>query len=42
VASYQIDSALDLAIMVSLASGQTEALRSVGVGQVTALNSGFH
>ena len=40
--SYQIGSALGLAIMVGLASGQTEALQSIGVGYVNALNSGFH
>jgi hypothetical protein len=40
--SYQIGSALGLAIMVGLASGQTELLRSIGVGQVHSLNGGFH
>ena len=40
--SYQIGSALDPAIMVGLASGQTEALQSIGVGYVNALNGGFH
>jgi hypothetical protein len=28
--------------MVGLASGQTEALQSIGVGHVNALNGGFH
>jgi predicted MFS family arabinose efflux permease len=40
--SYQIGSALGLAIMVGLASGQTEALQSIGVGHLNALNGGFH
>ena len=40
--SYQIGSALGLAIMVGLASGQTESLQSIGRGQVDALNGGFH
>jgi MFS family permease len=40
--SYQIGSALGLAIMVGLASGQTELLQSIGIGQVNALNGGFH
>jgi EmrB/QacA subfamily drug resistance transporter len=39
--SYQIGSALGLAIMVGLASGQTETLQNIGVGQVNALNGGF-
>jgi MFS family permease len=40
--SYQIGSALGLAIMVGLASGQTELLRSIGAGQVDSLNGGLH
>ena len=40
--SYQIGSALGLAVMVGLASGQTELLQSIGVGHVNALNGGFH
>jgi sugar phosphate permease len=40
--SYQIGSALGLAVMVDLASGQTELLQSIGVGYVNALNDGFH
>src|ERR671933_49255 len=40
--SYQIGSALGLAIMVGLASSQTEALQNIGVGDVNALNGGFH
>jgi MFS family permease len=39
---YQIGSALGLAIMVGLASSQTETLQSIGVGHVNALNGGFH
>ena len=40
--TYQIGSALGLAIMVGLASGHTEALQSIGVGHANALNGGFH
>jgi MFS family permease len=40
--SYQIGSALGLAIMVGLASTQTEMLQSIGVAHVPALNGGFH
>src|ERR671933_88940 len=40
--SYQIGSALGLAVMVDLASGHTEALQSIGVGHANALNGGFH
>jgi sugar phosphate permease len=39
--SYQIGSALGLAIMVGLASGQTETPQSIGVGHVNTLNGGF-
>ncbi len=39
---YQIGSALGLAILVGLASSQTETLQSIGVGHVNALNGGFH
>lgn len=40
--SYQIGSALGLAIIVAWSSGQTEMLIDSGVSQLQALNSGFH
>jgi predicted MFS family arabinose efflux permease len=40
--SYQIGSALGLAIMVALASAQTLSDISSGVGSIDALNNGFH
>jgi EmrB/QacA subfamily drug resistance transporter len=40
--SYQIGSALGLAIMVAISSGHTETLQNIGIEQIAALNSGFH
>lgn len=40
--SYQIGSALGLAIMVALASAQTLSDISSGIGSIAALNNGFH
>jgi hypothetical protein len=40
--SYQIGSALGLAIIVAWSSGQTEMLIDSGILQLQALNSGFH
>jgi EmrB/QacA subfamily drug resistance transporter len=40
--SYQIGSAVGLAIMVAIASGHTETLQNIGIEQMDALNSGFH
>ncbi|MGE5685379.1 MAG: MFS transporter [Nitrososphaerota archaeon] len=40
--SYQIGSALGLAIIVAWSSGQTKMLIDSGISQLQALNSGFH
>jgi MFS family permease len=40
--SYQIGSALGLAIMVSIASAQTLLDENSGIGSIEALNNGFH
>jgi MFS family permease len=40
--SYQIGSALGLAIIVALASSQTETLKNIGLPSIEALNDGFH
>ncbi len=40
--SYQIGSALGLAIIVAWSSGQTEMLIDSGILKLQALNSGFH
>src|SRR5918994_1279490 len=40
--SYQIGSALGLAIMVAISSGHTETLQNLGIEQIAALNRGFH
>jgi MFS family permease len=40
--SYQIGSALGLAIIVAISSSQTEALENIGLPSIEALNSGFH
>jgi EmrB/QacA subfamily drug resistance transporter len=40
--SYQIGSALGLAIIVAIASSQTETLENIGLPSVEALNGGFH
>jgi EmrB/QacA subfamily drug resistance transporter len=40
--SYQIGSALGLAIIVAIASSQTETLRNIEVPSIEALNGGFH
>jgi sugar phosphate permease len=40
--SYQIGSALGLAIIVALASNQTETLENIGLPSIEALNNGFH
>ena len=40
--SYQIGSALGLAIIVAIASSQTEALEEIGLPSIEALNGGFH
>jgi hypothetical protein len=40
--SYQIGSALGLAIIVAIASSNTETLENIGLPSVEALNGGFH
>jgi EmrB/QacA subfamily drug resistance transporter len=40
--SYQIGSALGLAIIVAIASSQTETLEKIGLPSIEALNGGFH
>ena len=40
--SYQIGSALGLAIIVAIASSQTEVLENIGLPSIEALNGGFH
>jgi EmrB/QacA subfamily drug resistance transporter len=40
--SYQIGSALGLAIMVAIASAQTLSDQNSGIGSIDALNNGFH
>jgi EmrB/QacA subfamily drug resistance transporter len=40
--SYQIGSALGLAIMVAIASAQTLTDQDSGIGSINALNNGFH
>lgn len=40
--SYQIGSALGLAIIVAVASNQTETLDNIGLPSIEALNGGFH
>jgi EmrB/QacA subfamily drug resistance transporter len=40
--SYQIGSALGLAVMVAVASAQTLQAENNGIGSIDALNSGFH
>jgi sugar phosphate permease len=40
--SYQIGSALGLAIMVALASAQTMLDQNSGINSIDALNNGFH
>ena len=40
--SYQIGSALGLAIIVAIASNQTETLDNIGLPSIEALNGGFH
>jgi sugar phosphate permease len=40
--SYQIGSALGLAIMVAIASAQTLLYENNGIGSIDALNNGFH
>ena len=40
--SYQIGSALGLAIMVAIASAQTLTDQDSGIGSIDALNNGFH
>jgi sugar phosphate permease len=40
--SYQIGSALGLAIVVALATSQTEILQNIGLLPIEALNNGFH
>jgi EmrB/QacA subfamily drug resistance transporter len=40
--TYQIGSALGLAIMVSIATMQSEALVNIGIRSLDALNNGFH
>jgi EmrB/QacA subfamily drug resistance transporter len=40
--SYQIGSALGLAIIVTVASNQTETLDNIGLPSIEALNGGFH
>jgi hypothetical protein len=40
--SYQIGSALGLAIIVAIASSQTETFEKIGLPPVEALNGGFH
>ena len=40
--SYQIGSALGLAIIVAIASSQTETLENIGLPSIETLNGGFH
>lgn len=40
--SYQIGSALGLAIIVAIASSQTETLEDIGLPSIEALNGDFH
>jgi MFS family permease len=40
--SYQIGSALGLAIIVAVASSHTETLENIGLPSIEALNGGFH
>src|ERR687893_1434808 len=40
--SYQIGSALGLAIIVAIASSQTETLANIGLPSIEAINGGFH
>src|SRR5918996_448483 len=40
--SYQIGSALGLAIIVAIASNQTETLENIGLLSIEAINGGFH
>ncbi|HZB73389.1 MAG TPA: MFS transporter [Nitrososphaeraceae archaeon] len=40
--SYQIGSALGLAIIVAISSNQTETLENIGLPSIEALNGGFH
>jgi EmrB/QacA subfamily drug resistance transporter len=40
--SYQIGSAIGLAIMVAIASAQTLSYQNSGIGSIDALNNGFH
>src|ERR687897_2859483 len=40
--SYQIGSALGLAIIVAVASNQTETLENIGLPSIEAINGGFH
>src|SRR5918995_541301 len=40
--SYQIGSALGLAIIVAIASNQTETLENIGLPSIEAINGGFH
>jgi EmrB/QacA subfamily drug resistance transporter len=40
--SYQIGSALGLAIIVAISSSQTETLENIGLPSIEALNGGFH
>src|SRR5919112_2157264 len=40
--SYQIGSALGLAIIVAIASSQTETLENIGLLSIEAINGGFH
>jgi predicted MFS family arabinose efflux permease len=40
--SYQIGSALGLAMMVAIASAQTLSDENIGIGSIDALNNGFH
>jgi Sec-independent protein secretion pathway component TatC len=40
--TYQISSALGLAIMVSVATMHSEAMVNMGMGSLDAINNGFH
>jgi hypothetical protein len=40
--SYQVGSALGLAIIVAVASSQTETLEGIALPSIEALNDGFH
>src|ERR671917_1137764 len=40
--SYQIGSAFGLAIIVAIASNQTETLENIGLPSIEAINGGFH